>query len=116
MNKSHKNIQKMSSCNNSHFGTFSLISLTIGSTISTLIVCCNCCDIHEGKKAMVKTLHIDPTDIKKAQHMKTNNRLHFDLAMVSKRKIEYLIKDVIFNFTKNCAQSKEKNTSQDFCW
>ena len=65
---------------------------------------------------MVKTLHIDPTDIKKAQHMKTNNRLHFDLAIVPKRKIEYLIKNVISKSTKNCAQSKEKNTSQDFCW
>ena len=58
---------------------------------------------------MVKTLHNNPTDIKKAQNMRTPNRLHFDLApMVSKRKIEYLIKNVVFNSTKNCGQSKEK--------
>ena len=58
---------------------------------------------------MVKTLHNNPTDIKNAQNMRTPNRLHFDLApMVSKRKIEYLIKNVIFYSTKNCVQSKEK--------
>ena len=105
--QSNMNIQKEPSFNNSHFGIFSLIAskigLAIGSTISS-IVCCICCDIHEGIEAMVKTLHINPTVIKKVQLMRMNNRLHFDLApMVSKRKIEYLKKNVTFNSIKNCA-------------
>ena len=58
---------------------------------------------------MVKTLHNNPTEFKYAQNMRTPNRLHFDLApMVSKRKIEYLTKNVILNSIKNCTQSKEK--------